>query len=70
MRVGLGLTHGLPSAYKSYVETLTSTREGMTFKMNTFPTDSRTTGQESGLRSTGALSEFKAANGSSVSLPR
>ena len=70
VRVGLGLTHGLPSAYKSYVETLTSTREGMTFKMNTFPTDSRTTGQESGLRSTGALSEFKAANGSSVSLPR
>ena len=70
VRVGLGLTHGLPSAYKSYVETLTSTREGMTFEMNTFPTDSRTTGQESGLRSTGALSEFKAANGSSVSLPR
>ena len=40
VRVGLGLTHALPNAYKSYLQTVTNEEDGMTFRVNTFGTHS------------------------------
>ncbi|TBU22231.1 hypothetical protein BD311DRAFT_770772 [Dichomitus squalens] len=39
VRVGLGLTHALPNAYETYLQTI-SNEEGMTFRVNTFGTQS------------------------------
>ncbi|KAI1782454.1 hypothetical protein LXA43DRAFT_1104048 [Ganoderma leucocontextum] len=75
VRVGMGLTHGLPVAYRSYVQTLAG-ESGMTFRMNNVrakggvnmgstTTQSMIMSQSSMVDGSGLpLSDLKAVNGS------